>query len=317
MLLLAGLILGLALGGLLAWLYARGQTAALAVELEHERARAEEKVALLQKTEQDVAEKFDALAANALRKNNESFLELASGQGAADRGLAQEDEHRGAAARAVAPPGLRDAEGEHPVAHRDRRALAHRGARADDRAAIVRGARRLGPDAAAERGRDRRHARALRLHRGGHDLEPTGARSAPDMVVRLPGGRQVVVDAKTPLKPLLDASADPDGDQDRYVDDFVRHVRQHAKQLSEKAYWQQFDDAPDYVFMFLPGESFFRTAIERDPSLLELAGKQRVILVSPMMLITLCGRSRASGATRRSPRARRRSASSAASCTSG
>jgi hypothetical protein len=71
MLLLAGLILGLALGGLVARLYARGQTAALEVELDHERARAAEKVALLQKTEQDFAAKFDALAADALRKNNE------------------------------------------------------------------------------------------------------------------------------------------------------------------------------------------------------------------------------------------------------
>src|SRR5881275_519348 len=78
MLLLVGLILGLALGGLVAWLYARGPATALQVELE--RARADEKVALLQKTEQDFSARFDALAADALRKNNESFLELASGK---------------------------------------------------------------------------------------------------------------------------------------------------------------------------------------------------------------------------------------------
>jgi DNA recombination protein RmuC len=118
-------------------------------------------------------------------------------------------------------------------------------------------------------------------------LAGEGRSLRPDMVVRLPGGRKVVIDAKTPLKPLLDAAAAPDGDRDRYLDDYVRHVRAHARQLSEKAYWQQFEDAPDYVLMFLPGEGFFRTAVERDPSLLELAGGQRVILVSPMMLITL------------------------------
>src|SRR5581483_7716131 len=73
----------------------------------------------------------------------------------------------------------------------------------------------------------------------------------------------------------------------RYVAEYVRHVREHARQLSSKSYWQQFDDAPDYVLMFLPGESFYRTAIEHDPSLLELAGGDRVILVSPMTLITL------------------------------
>src|SRR5690349_11327477 len=78
MLLLAGLVLGLALGALVAWLYWRGQAAAIGVALEHERSRADEKVALLQRTEQEFAEKFDALAADALRKNNETFLELAS-----------------------------------------------------------------------------------------------------------------------------------------------------------------------------------------------------------------------------------------------
>lgn len=110
----------------------------------------------------------------------------------------------------------------------------------------------------------------------------------PDMVVRLPGGRRVVIDAKTPLKPLLDAMNAPETEQGRLVDDYVRHVRHHAKQLSEKAYWDQFGkDSPDYVFMFLPGEGFYRTAVERDPSLLEIAGGQRVILVSPMMLITV------------------------------
>src|SRR5436309_12526051 len=80
MLLLAGLLLGLLLGAAGAWLWARGQTARLTVELEHERARTSEKVALLDEAKQEFSAKFDALAADALRKNNESFLELASGK---------------------------------------------------------------------------------------------------------------------------------------------------------------------------------------------------------------------------------------------
>jgi DNA recombination protein RmuC len=120
-----------------------------------------------------------------------------------------------------------------------------------------------------------------------HVVAADGQRLRPDMVVRLPGGRTVVIDAKTPLKPLQDAAAAPESEREAYFADYVRQVRAHARQLSEKAYWQQFEDAPDYVLMFLPGEGFFRTAVERDPSLLELAGAQRVILVSPMMLITL------------------------------
>src|SRR5436190_1723387 len=80
MLLLAGLLLGLALGALVAWLYGRSATAALTAELSHERARTDEKVALLEEAKSDFSAKFDALAADALRKNNESFLELASGK---------------------------------------------------------------------------------------------------------------------------------------------------------------------------------------------------------------------------------------------
>ena len=84
-----------------------------------------------------------------------------------------------------------------------------------------------------------------------------------EMVVRLPGGRKIVIDAKTPLKPLQDAAAAPEGEREAYFDDYVRQARLHAKQLSEKAYWEQFaGESPDYVLMFLPGEGFFRTAIE-------------------------------------------------------
>ena len=109
----------------------------------------------------------------------------------------------------------------------------------------------------------------------------------PDMVVRLPGGRRVIVDAKTPIRALLDALNAPDSQRDALIADYARHVREHVKQLSAKSYWQQFDDTPDFVVMFLPGEGFYRTAIEADPSLLEAGGKERVVLASPMILISM------------------------------
>jgi DNA recombination protein RmuC len=110
----------------------------------------------------------------------------------------------------------------------------------------------------------------------------------PDLVVRLPGGRQVVVDAKAPLKPLLDALGTHDAAaQNALMQDFARNVRDHVAKLSAKAYWQQFDTAPDFVIMFLPGESFYRAALEHDASLLEIGTGQRVILASPTILITL------------------------------
>jgi DNA recombination protein RmuC len=113
-------------------------------------------------------------------------------------------------------------------------------------------------------------------------------RLRPDMVVRLPGGRSVVVDAKTSLKALLDAEAAPTAEaREAFLADYVRHVRENVTKLSQKGYWQQFTPAPDFVIMFLPGEGFYRTAIERDPSLLELAPGQRVHIASPSTLITL------------------------------
>jgi len=113
-------------------------------------------------------------------------------------------------------------------------------------------------------------------------------RIRPDMIVRLPGGRQVVVDAKASVQALLDAeaAATPEA-RERCLDDFVRHVRDHVAKLSRKSYWEQFTPTPDFVIMFLPGEGFYRTAIEREPSLLELSPGQRVHIASPSTLITL------------------------------
>jgi DNA recombination protein RmuC len=113
-------------------------------------------------------------------------------------------------------------------------------------------------------------------------------RLRPDMIVRLPGGRQVVVDAKAPVQALLDAEhAADDTEREHRLDDYVRHVRDHVTKLSRKAYWEQFTAAPDFVIMFLPGEGFYRAAIERDPSLIELAPGQRIHIASPTTLITL------------------------------
>jgi DNA recombination protein RmuC len=113
-------------------------------------------------------------------------------------------------------------------------------------------------------------------------------RLRPDMVVRLPGGRQVVVDAKASVQALLDAEhAADEAERERRLDDYVRHVRDHVAKLSRKGYWEQFSPTPDFVIMFLPGEGFYRAAIERDPSLIELAPGQRIHIASPTTLITL------------------------------
>jgi DNA recombination protein RmuC len=113
-------------------------------------------------------------------------------------------------------------------------------------------------------------------------------RLRPDLVVRLPGGKQVVVDAKVPLTAYLDSiEANDDAVRAQKLADHARQVRDHLAKLSQKAYWQQFADSPDYVVMFLPDEGFFRAAWEQDNGLVELGIRSRVHIASPTTLIAL------------------------------
>jgi DNA recombination protein RmuC len=110
----------------------------------------------------------------------------------------------------------------------------------------------------------------------------------PDLVVRVPGGRQLVVDAKAPLSAYLEAMAATD-DRVRLalLADHAAQLRSHVNKLAAKRYWAQFANAPEFVVLFLPGESFFSAALEADPSLLEAALTERVVLATPTTLIAL------------------------------
>jgi DNA recombination protein RmuC len=110
----------------------------------------------------------------------------------------------------------------------------------------------------------------------------------PDLVVRIPGGKHVVVDAKAPLAAYLDAFETSDEpERERRLADHARQVREHVTKLSAKAYWRQFEPSPDVVVMFLPDESYLRAAQEHDPSLQEYAWSSNVILASPSTLMIL------------------------------
>jgi DNA recombination protein RmuC len=119
-----------------------------------------------------------------------------------------------------------------------------------------------------------------------HDADGRALR--PDLVVRLAGGRTVVVDAKVTLAAYLEAaeSTDPAFREARMVA-HAKHLRHHVDQLADKAYWQALPDAPEFVVLFVPGEAFLAPALERDPALLEHAYARRVHIATPTTLVSL------------------------------
>lgn len=115
-----------------------------------------------------------------------------------------------------------------------------------------------------------------------------GSLSRPDVVIKLPGGRSIVIDAKTSLSAYLDAvDAIDEIERDRHLALHAAQIRSHVKQLAAKAYWDGLTVTPDFVVMFVPGDNFYAAAVERDPLLFEDAAAQRVIIVTPATLIAL------------------------------
>ena len=124
-----------------------------------------------------------------------------------------------------------------------------------------------------------------------HEQETIGTeerRLRPDLVVRLPGGRNIVIDAKAPFDAYIQALDSPDEPaRRRFIGEHARRLREHVAQLSARAYWEPFEPTTGFVVLFIPAEPLFHSALESDPGLIEYAASQNVILVSPGSLIAL------------------------------
>jgi DNA recombination protein RmuC len=115
-----------------------------------------------------------------------------------------------------------------------------------------------------------------------------GGRLRPDVVVRVPGGQSLVIDAKVSLNDYQDAfGAVDEADRSAHLTAHAQAIRAHVNALGAKAYWSQFDDAPDYVVMFIPGEHFLTAALEQDPLLWDYAFEKKVLLATPTNLIAI------------------------------
>ncbi|HXE58410.1 MAG TPA: DNA recombination protein RmuC [Gemmatimonadales bacterium] len=287
----------------------RERAARLEAELDAERRGAAEKLAILDDAQRKLKEAFESLSAQALRQNNEAFLQLArTSLGEFQQAAAGELEARRQAIEAMLQPvGQALAKVEAAVGEVERARVGAYAAIREQLDAIAQGHLRL----ASETGNLVKALRAPQVRgRWGEiqlrrvvelagmlehcDFEEqvsvgTGdGRLRPDLLVRLPGGKLIVVDAKAPVSAYLEAhEAADDAAREACLDRHALQVKTHIDQLASKAYWDQFAEAPDFVVMFLPGETFFSAACQRDPGLIEHGVRQRVIPASPTTLITL------------------------------
>lgn len=287
----------------------REQHARLAAVLDGEQRQSAEKLALLEQAEAKLREAFATLSAEALRRNNQSFLDLAKASLSEhqQRAAGDLDAKQKAIGDLVAPvrESLEKVESRLQEVERDRigsyKALdAQLRSLAETEQGLQRETANLVKALHAPNVRGRwgeiQLKRVVELA-GMLDhcdfFEQQGingeqGRQIPDLLVRLPGGRTLVVDAKAPLSAYLEAIEAPDETvRETRLKDHARQVRAHMGRLSSKAYWEQFQPAPEFVVMFLPGETFFGAALLHDPALLEAGVDQRVILASPITLIAL------------------------------
>lgn len=288
----------------------RNQLAELRARLETERQAAEEKQALLERAETKLSDTFKALSADALRASSEQFLQLAkSSLNAQTEEAKSEIEHRKAAIENLVKP-VAESLGKFELRIGDIE-KAREGAYAELREQV----RALGEGQLGLQRETASLVKALRQPTGRGqwgemqlrrvvelagmqehcDFETQhstttddGKKLRPDLIVRLPGGKTIVVDSKTPMDAYLDAlEASDDPIREEALQRHARQVRTHIQQLASKNYTAQFAQTPEFTVLFLPNEAFFSAALHSDPGLIERGVDQGVILATPTTLIAL------------------------------
>jgi DNA recombination protein RmuC len=285
------LIIGMVLGGLVVWFFMRALVRnALGAR-------------------RDAVAAFEALSAKALRESSESFLQLAQAQLGQHQVAGREElEKRQRAIEQLVKPmaeGLDKVRGELEQLERARREshgslTTHMRSVAETQERLRRETAGLVTALRAPATRGRWGEIQLRrvCEMAGMlqhcdfaeqaTIQTDSGRLRPDLVVKLPGAKDVVVDSKVPLEAYLSAvDAENDDDRRAHLAAYGRHVRDHVMKLSQKSYWSQFSSAPEFVVMFLPSEAFFSAALEQVPSLIEEGAEQRVLIATPTTLIAL------------------------------
>jgi DNA recombination protein RmuC len=293
--LLAAVMVGLAVGAIVAWLAAarrwEGKVREAEVRMEERERNFSEQKMLLESSERKLTDTFKSLASDALDAANHSFLTLADQKLGSVVGPVRES--LGKLDREI-----REIEGARRQAY---------GALGEQITSLIAAQKELRSEAAnlsralrapSVRGRwgeiqlKRVVEMAGMLERCDFFQQESAGNDdgklRPDLRVQLPGGKNIIVDAKVPLQAYLEALESPTEDaRQEKLRQHAQQVRAHMTQLGSKFYWDQFQPTPEFVILFLPGEPFFSAALEQDPSLIEQGVAQRVILATPTTLISL------------------------------